>query len=369
MIKMRAAWSCLLSIVVALIFLTVPGCTQEVPKASVGVEWEKTFPGPGDESSLLALKTSDGGLILAGSTNCQYAPSALPRPVIAYCDIRLIKTDANGNVEWESHKSSDWWHPDSVRQTPDGGFVFWWGHTSTKTLKKTDSAGNEEWEKKFHEIRGCSSSFQLTSDGGFIILGTTEGCEAVLIKTDAAGNVEWQKTLGNGSASKIEQTSDDGFIALCNRSDSTVWLTKTDRTGNHEWDETFNHETSKGVVQTTDGGYIVFGLEVDRKFWLMKIESDARLQWDKTFDAPLVWPSSVQQTSDGGCIVIGAEEWLWLMKIDVEGEVEWDATTNVSGIIGKVVRLSDVEYVTLGANKVDGRWAIWVMKVRCIPPS
>jgi hypothetical protein len=166
-------------------------------------------------------------------------------------DIFLIKTDANGNLQWAKIYGGTYWDEAfSVQQTFDGGYILA-GYTLSfgagyydAFLVKMDANGNVQWANTYggtgYEV---ASSVQQTFDSGYILAGYTLSSstgyfDIFLIKTDANGNIIWAKTYGgtNGEgASSVQQTSDGGYI-VAGGTDSfgafgDIFLIKTDANG------------------------------------------------------------------------------------------------------------------------------------------
>jgi len=326
------------------------GCSRLYSSISPmsAISFVKTYGGTNDDKAYSVKQTYDGGYIVAGSTASFGAGSS---------DIFLIKTDANGNIQWaKTYRGTYRDSAFSVQQTSDGGYIVA-GETSSfgagypdAFLIKTDADGNIIWAKTYGGTStDGATSVQQTSDGGYIvaaeILSFGAGSwDIFLIKTDAYGNVQWAKTYGGTGADipiSVQQTSDGGYIVAgftdsFGAGERDIFLIKTDANGNIIWAKTYGGtywDYAFSVQQTSDGGYIVasstlsFGTSND--FFLIKTDANGNIIWAKTYRRT-GWDEvySVQQTSDGGYILVGltysfgaGSEDIFLIKTDANGNI------------------------------------------------
>ncbi len=195
------------------------------------IEWQHIWSyGNLGDNAYAVRQTPDGGYILSGRT--EHGGNN--------ADLLVIKTDSVGNIEWDKTYGGEKWEwsqANDILLASDGGYYFLaetdtYGAGSRDIwLVKTDANGNEEWNKTYGgEKWEMSGGMDFTDDGGIIITGTLDSygftppkSEGLVIKTDENGILEWQQTFGYEEIDQLQgacSTSDGGYIVAGN-SDST----------------------------------------------------------------------------------------------------------------------------------------------------
>ena len=322
----------------AQVVLSTSASTAPVPPA---LEWEKILPNAGDTANCI-IQTSDGGYAVVGLSNSK-SSGVQARGY-------LFKLDSSGNMQW--NQSYDTGNILVILQTKDGGYVL----DGIGKLIKTDSDGIVQWET--HSSAYMASMVQ-TGDGGYALAGFIgdDIADFWLAKVDSTGTMLWNKTYGgtgDDRAYSIVQSNDGGYV-LAGKSNSfsvgteyDFWLVKTDASGNLAWNKTFGapggDSQANSVIQTSDGGYVLagstyaFGNGYFAFTLLVKTDFLGNIEWARTYSGSISktaysYAKSLIQTSDGGLAFTGAmsPSWIsptfvWLVKTDAAGNTDWNET-------------------------------------------
>ncbi|HOO53665.1 MAG TPA: hypothetical protein PLY09_00055 [Methanothrix sp.] len=358
------------------------------------LEWEEVFGGAKDERGLAIQETRDAGLIVAGYTASKGAGNK---------DLLLIKTDSEGEMEWErtigGPGDDEGW---AVLETKDGGYLIagvtesWSTGGKDLWLVKTYSDGYERWMKTFGGPGDdWGAAVVETKDGGYAAVGVTTsrgsgGSDGWILKTDSDGNLEWDVAIGgskNDGLSSIMETENGYLVAGTTESfgagGKDVWLAKTDDGGNREWEKTFGKDGDEmgNFVLEINGGYVVIGVTKSegsggRDLWLARTDSEGEKVWENTFGGPGDdggW--AALETRDGDLLVVGYTESqgrgkqdLWTLKASAEGEKVWEKTFGGSGFdLGKsIVSAKDGGWAMTGwtESEVSGSRDLWLIKIK-----
>jgi hypothetical protein len=221
------------------------------------IAWKKVLGGSSWETAISIEKTTDGGYIVGGKSSSNDGNVSGNH---GGDDYWIVKLTASGIIEWEkSYGGSADDYARSVYQTTDGGYIVAGSSESNDGdvsgnhgeadfwVVKLSPEGTLEWQKYLGGT-GTDVAYSIiqTLDGGYSVAGVSgsnDGDVTVnygsfdywVVKLDEVGEIEWQKSYGgsNWSYAFSHQQSVDGGHIVVGRSDSS----DGDVTGNHgTWD-------------------------------------------------------------------------------------------------------------------------------------
>lgn len=334
-----------------------------IMKATPGgnVIWSKTIGMQKDET-LNGLKyTSDGGFIMAGTTNS----------VSTFTQGWAVKTDSNGIVQWSVVLGTQYSNLTQVAELNDGGYAlsgvlytdFSGDSTgdvqsvkkSTNVILKLDKNGNSIWWKsfRFYNTEGLKTISQL-DDGALIVTGVADSInDRYIIKLNQDnGNVIWMneyKVFNRYSFSHpIEQADKTIHLHVGN---STFFLTADGKFFDGRKTELNSSTLNLDNVQVADIGLIAPGTEMyDANLYpqhspiVFAVKDDSVVIWAHQYEQT---PDKLQRLINGriyksGIYLAGsyitdnlsdnntAEDLTYLIKADANGSTLCSDTFNVS---------------------------------------
>lgn len=263
------------------------------------VEWNRTYAGV-TGSLLAIFKTIDGKYVATGVMEDKtwlLKVDALgnvlwnkTHEIDATCVVQtgdegyifvgniLLKVDASGDVQWSKPVEGSW-----VAKSEDG-YIIAYGigyHPLYVQLIKTDAEGIVEWNKTCVLIEddpaaplhpgGVLSHMIGTNDGGILLtwflFGGMHSATPYLqvYKFDSSGDKEWGISMDANDGGAIVQTFDGGYaITGQNRyygwdNPPNAFLMKINQTGASQWEISFGPEWCCGsiAIETYERGFLV----------------------------------------------------------------------------------------------------------------
>jgi PKD repeat protein len=384
-----------------------------VAAPTVSIAWQRCLGGSGSDVASIVQQTSDGGYIVAGST--ESTDGDVGGNHGGY-DIWVVKLDAGGETAWQRCLGGSGTDvARSAHPTVDGGYIIGGQTNSTDGdvsgnhgkadiwLVKMDSGGNISWQRciggsNYEDI----SNVCQTSDGGYILTGETDSNDGDvsgyhdrndtwLVKIDPDGLIEWEKSFGPIMINTCAQQTDDGGYVLCGwcwegHGMFDGYVLKVDATGVLEWQSYLGgycRDYVSSIRQTGDSGYIAAGStessDIDGYHrdpenydsildgMAVKINATGALEWQRGlggYDSDTF--RCVEQAADGGYILAGYTDsndgdvggnhgglWDgWAVKLDSSGELEWQRCLGGSGDdkVQSVGQTSDGGYILAGST-------------------
>jgi gliding motility-associated-like protein len=380
---------------------------EKIYSQSPTIQWQKSLGGSGNEEANAIQQTSDGGYIVAGTSNSNDGQVTGNHGLNDYW---IVKLDASGNIQWQkSLGGSDDDVAWDIKQTSDGGYIVA-GNTFSTVLGnysgcwivKLDASGNIQWQQN-SGAGADAHAIQQTSDGGYIVAGSGNSNiidnhgnnDFWIMKLDNAGKFQWQKSMGGSDddeAYAIQQTSDNGYIVsgFTSSKDGDVsgnyggyhdyWVVKLDSKATIQWQKCLggsDDEQLYSILQSKDGGYLVPGFSFstdgnvsgnhgNADYWIVKLDIAGNIAWQKSLGgSDYDWAYSAKQTTDGGYIVGGFSNSNdgdvtcnhgtlddWIVKIDGTGNIQWQKSLGGSDVedAQSVLQSSDGGYVIAGSS-------------------
>ena len=342
------------------------------------ITWQKTYGGTNYDVTYSIQQTADGGYIVAGSTQSFGAGSN---------DVWIMKLESTGAITWQkTYGGTGTDYASSIQQTLDGGYIVagsirsFGAGDSDVWVMKLDATGGVTWQRTYGGVDSdWAHVVQQTQDGGYIVAGATysfgEGDrDAWVLKLDSTGAVTWQKTYGGEAIDfpySIQQTQDGGYVLAgytesFDPDDRDAWVLKLDSTGAITWQKSYGgigSDDATSIQQSEDGGFIVAGYTQSfgagsLDAWIMKLDGTGAITWQKTYGGVTgqKLASSIQQTQDGGYIVMGANGPfgdaydIFILKLDSSGSIGSCPFEGVSTAVVADTTVTGVDTTVVPAN-------------------
>ena len=323
-------------------------------------EWNRTYGGEEDDTARSFVRTSDGGLLVAGS----------------------LTSVTNG-----TRPETDAW------------------------LVKINTTGDEVWNRTYGgpDVNASANAVTPAGDGGYLFVGSTTArggneSDAWAVRVNETGGEVWSRMLGgagNDTANAVVRLPDGDFVLAGSTASSgagmdDVWVVRLNESGSEVWNRTFgspDDDAGRAVANTPDGGLIVAGTfterpdnaTVDTDALLIKLTPAGDLIWNWIYGEFGVNESAAAViAADGGGYVFAGETGFtgtddtdaWVVGTDPAGAVVWSRTAggvNPGDRAASLIEAAPGEYTVAGTFNATGQEGpvntdAWLIRL-AIPPE
>lgn len=147
------------------------------------IQWQKSYGGSGHDGASSIRQTTDGGYIVVGESRSNDVDVVGNH---GYADFWIVKIDSIGSIQWQkSLGGSQWDRARDVQQTTDGGYIIAGSSNSNDGdldggyrfsdnywIVKLNEIGIIQWQNSLDGNNSeYATSVQQTTDGGYIVAG------------------------------------------------------------------------------------------------------------------------------------------------------------------------------------------------------
>jgi len=286
--------------------------------------WDKLYSDSALYWAENLLKTPDNGFLITGYSNKNNSNGY---------DIVVLKTDSNGNKEWEHfYGGNDWDFGTFATGSHDGQYLvcgttysYGLGHTDM-WLAKINLSGDTLWTRTFGgEYEDAATCLSLCNNGDILMAGYSKsygagGYDALVIRYDSAGNYIWHNAYGGTEDEKVfdvyELYNHDivigGYTSSFGNGGDDFYLIYSNETGAEQWyraDGGPDDERALSMSLTADSAYVLSGLTTGpgyQDLYFYKMKPDGSWHYSTSHGSVYQeYANSIKQTMDNGYIIVG----------------------------------------------------------------
>ncbi len=248
------------------------------------VIWESNFGGETSETVKNIIKLSDNNFILTGMDNHTK-------------ELLIKKINNDGSLNWESAYffSTEWYSKIPPAEMEDGSILAAYSFFGSLQLIKYDNEGNFLWKKSTNKQLDIEDAI-LTSDGGFLCVGERLSFfDGAIHKCDPDGNTIFYKNIDIGSPDShgiiysIEELENNDFVAvgiLTHDPEHSLFLIRLDNEGELIWSSFIDVDVEKyrsPVVHVISDTSFLVSVNADDYVQLLMANGDGELQWYQNY--------------------------------------------------------------------------------------